>query len=75
MKLRPAQVSAGLRDETAVASVLGDLGAAGGFDFAAAGGRFAGPGRCAGEGAASGFAAAANVGVVSAATGAAGCVA
>jgi len=75
MKLRPAQVSAGLRDETAVASVLGDLGAAGGFDFAAAGGRFAGPGRCAGEGAASGFAAAANVGVVSAATGAGGCVA
>ena len=57
-KLRPAQISLGLRDSTAVPSVRSDAGAAGCIGFAAAG-RFGGPGRCTGERALSGFAAAA----------------
>ena len=65
MKLRPAQASAGLGDVRDGVIGAGDVGAAGGKDFAAAGGRLLGRGRCAGDLRRRRFAAAAIACVVS----------
>jgi len=56
MKLRPAQIAAGLRDATAAGSVVGDTATGGDIDLAAGVDRFGGASRCVGEAEAEGSA-------------------